>query len=136
LDAETIRRSGVRGNPDVSALASLDKNKLAVLVWHYHDDDVPGPDCGGGSWRWTICRSPTAWRQLTQYRIDSDHSNSYEAWKRMGSPMQPTPEQYAQLEKAGKLAELGTPQKIKVENGKADVNLKLPRQAVTLLVLE
>jgi xylan 1,4-beta-xylosidase len=33
----------VRGNPDVSALASLDKNKLAVLVWHYHDDDVPGP---------------------------------------------------------------------------------------------
>ena len=135
LDADTIRRSGVRENPDVSALASLDKNKLAVLVWHYHDDDVPGPDA---SVDLALDGLPFAngMATLTQYIIDADHSNSYEAWKRMGSPMQPTPEQYAQLEKAGKLAELGTPQKIKVENGKADVNLKLPRQAVTLLVLE
>ena len=30
--------------PDVAALASLDGDKLCVLVWHYHDDDVPGPD--------------------------------------------------------------------------------------------
>ena len=41
LDAETILKSGVRGQPDVSALATLDKNRLAVLVWHYADDDVP-----------------------------------------------------------------------------------------------
>ena len=27
----------------VSALASHDKEKLWVLLWHYHDDDVPGP---------------------------------------------------------------------------------------------
>src|SRR5262245_26799542 len=40
---DTIVRSGVRGKPDVSALASLDKNKLCVMAWHYHDDDVPGP---------------------------------------------------------------------------------------------
>ena len=38
-----IVRSGVRDRPDVSALASLDGNKLCVMVWHYHDDDVPGP---------------------------------------------------------------------------------------------
>ena len=41
---DTMLKEGVRGRPDVSALASLDKNKLCVLVWHYHDDDVPGPD--------------------------------------------------------------------------------------------
>jgi xylan 1,4-beta-xylosidase len=47
--------------PDVSALASLDKNKLAVLVWHYHDDDVPGPDAAVDL---TLdnCRSRTAMR--------------------------------------------------------------------------
>ena len=90
----------VRGKPDVSALASLDKNKLAVLVWHYHDDDVPGPDAAVDL---TLDGLPVAngTATLTQYIIDADHSNSYEAWKRMGSPMQPTPEQYAQLEKAG-----------------------------------
>src|SRR5690606_2772770 len=39
-----ILRSGVRGKADVSALASLGGKKLSVLVWHYHDDDVQGPD--------------------------------------------------------------------------------------------
>src|SRR5262249_14239103 len=44
VSLDTILRQGVREKPDVSALASLDQNKLCVLVWHYHDDDVAGPD--------------------------------------------------------------------------------------------
>jgi xylan 1,4-beta-xylosidase len=135
LDAETIRTQGVRANPDVSALASLDQHRLTVLVWHYHDDDVPGPDA---AIELALDNLPLAdgAATLTHYRIDADHSNSFEEWKRMGSPMQPTPEQYTQLEKAGKLAKLGDPEKIHVQNGKAMVHLKLPRQAVSLLVIE
>jgi len=135
LTADIIRARNVRENPDVSALASLDKNKLAVLVWHYHDDDVPGPAAAVDL---TLNGLPFAngSATLTQYLIDADHSNSYEAWKRMGSPMQPTPKQYTQLEKAGKLAKLGDPEKIQVENGNATIHFKLPRQAVSLLVLE
>ena len=41
---DTVMREGVRGAADVGSLASLDNNSLAVLVWHYHDDDLPGPD--------------------------------------------------------------------------------------------
>src|SRR5262249_46354437 len=41
---EVMMKSGVRGKPDVAALASVETNKLCVLVWHYHDDDLPGPD--------------------------------------------------------------------------------------------
>jgi xylan 1,4-beta-xylosidase len=26
------------------ALASLDGKELSVMLWHYHDDDLPGPD--------------------------------------------------------------------------------------------
>jgi xylan 1,4-beta-xylosidase len=135
LDAETIRTQGVRANPDVSALASLDQRRLTVLIWHYHDDDVPGPDA---AIELALDNLPLAdgAATLTHYRIDADHSNSFEEWKRMGSPMEPTPEQYTQLEKAGKLAELGDPEKIQVQNGKAIVHLKLPRQAVSLLVVE
>ncbi len=40
---------------------------------------------------------------LTQYRIDNEHSNSYEVWKKMGSPQNPTANQIAELEKAGQL---------------------------------
>jgi len=47
--------------------------------------------------------------KLTQYRIDAEHSNSYTAWLRLGSPAQPTSAQYAKLEKSGQLALLGTP---------------------------
>ena len=40
---EAIRTGGVRGKPDVSALASRAGSKLCVLIWHHHDDDLPGP---------------------------------------------------------------------------------------------
>jgi len=114
-------------------LASLDKNKLAVLVWHYHDDDLPGPSA---AIELTLAHPATAAGKLsvTQYRIDADHSNSYEAWKRLGSPHSLTQEQFTQLEQAGKLAALGAPETAAVENGRAVIRLKLPRQAVALLV--
>src|SRR5262249_7398135 len=43
LPLDEMVRRGVRDQPDVSALASLDGTKLCVMVWHYHDDDLPGP---------------------------------------------------------------------------------------------
>jgi xylan 1,4-beta-xylosidase len=135
LDAETIRAKGVRGNPDVSALASLGKNKIAVLVWYYHDDDLPGPDAAV---ELALNGVPLAngKARLTHYRIDADHSNSYETWKKMGMPLPLSPEQYAQLEKAGQLAELGQPETVRVEDGKTVVKFNLPRQGVSLLLLD
>ena len=44
LPLARIMASGVREQPDVGALASADDSTVAVLVWHYHDDDVAGPD--------------------------------------------------------------------------------------------
>ena len=122
LTADTIRARNVReNNPDVSALASLDKNKLAVLVWHYYDDDVPGPDANVDL---ALDNLPFANGdvKLTQYRIDADHSNSYEAWKRMGSPLPLSETQFAELEKAGQLAELEPPKNLRVNDGKLDLN--------------
>ncbi len=134
LDAEIIRKAGVRGAPDVSAQASLDTNKLCVLLWHYHDDDVPGPDAKV-ELILTGLALPDGQVKAQQFRIDADHGNSYEAWKRMGAPMQPSPAQYAKLEAAGKLAELDQPKSLRVRNGTAKIKLDLPRQGVALLVL-
>jgi xylan 1,4-beta-xylosidase len=42
---ETLMSDGVRGGADVGALATRRAGgEIAVLVWNYHDDDVPGPD--------------------------------------------------------------------------------------------
>jgi xylan 1,4-beta-xylosidase len=54
----------------------------------------------------------------------------------MGSPQQPTTEQYAELEKAGQLAVLGSPQPVKIVDGKLTIALRLPRQGVSLLLLK
>ena len=54
----------------------------------------------------------------------------------MGSPIAPTEEQYAQLEAAGKLARIDAPATLRVEKGQAALRFALPRQAVSLVVLE
>jgi xylan 1,4-beta-xylosidase len=128
-------KDGVRTTPDVSALASLEARKLSVVVWHYHDDDLPGP---AAAVELSVSGlSPASGEaRLRHYRIDESHSNSYAAWKRMGSPIAPNEQQYAELEAAGKLAEMEPPAGVRVDGGRVTVPLALPRQAVSLLVLE
>lgn len=133
LDA--IIKSGVRQSPDVTALAALSTNRLAVLVWHYHDDDVPGPTADVAL-RLTGLPVKVKSAKVTHYRIDADNSNAFEVWKRLGSPEQPTGVQRAKMEKASQLASLGAPEKISAADGSATFQLALPRQAVSLVILE
>jgi len=115
-------------------ISSLDGNKCCVLVCHYHDDDVQGPEASvelsvsGLPW-------PDGIAHERHYRIDSGHSNSFEFWKRLGSPQNPTPQQYAQLEKAGHLAVLEE-RDVRIEQGRFSRQFELPRQAVSLIVIE
>jgi xylan 1,4-beta-xylosidase len=135
VDLDAMLKEGVRGRADVSALASRDDRRLTILVWHYHDDDVAGPAAdvvlnveGLGVQRGTA--------KLQHFRIDAAHSNAYAAWLDMGSPQPPSPAQYAALEKASELARLDGASTVAVAGGRADVTFALPRQAVSLLVLE
>ncbi len=132
---EAILKDGVRGNPDVAALASIEANRLCVLVWHYHDDDVPGPDAAV---QLLLSGLPQASGKalLTHYRIDENHSNAYAGWKRMGSPPAPTREQYRHIEQAGRLSLLGAPSAVAVRDHQTELTFRLPRQGVSLLVLE
>jgi len=133
---DAIMRDGVRGAPDVSALASLAPRRLAVLVWHYHDDDVPGPDA-----RVSLALDGvplgTGDARVTHWRVDDTHSNAFAEWKRMGSPIAPNREQYDRLLRAGRLAKLDdAPATVHVADGNATLAFTLPRQAVSLVVLE
>ncbi|EHQ30092.1 GH39 family glycosyl hydrolase [Mucilaginibacter paludis] len=130
---KTILDSGIRKQTDVGVLATKAKGYAAVMVWNYHDEDKQD---AGSAIRLNISGVPSATAKLTQYRIDNQHSNSYEVWKKMGSPQNPTPQQISQLEKAGQLQTMGAAQKVLVKDGAAVVNLVLPRQGVALLKLD
>jgi xylan 1,4-beta-xylosidase len=133
LGVDVIRAKGVRDKPDVHAVASLQTGKLCVLAWNYHDDDVPGP---AAAVELALSRLPVANGPvlLQHYRIDNRHSNSYAAWKRMGSPQKPTARQVARLQEAAKLELLTSPEWVRTKDGRLTLRLTLPRQAVSLLV--
>ena len=132
---DSIRRDGVRAKPDVAALATLQSDKICVLVWHFHDDDLPGP---AADLELSLTHLPDrpGLFLLRHFRIDQDHSNAFEAWKRLGSPARPDPEQYARLEQASHLTLLNPPERLRPEAGKIALRFVLPRQAVSLLVLD
>lgn len=133
ISLDDIMKNGVRNAPDVAALAALDKNQLAILAWHYHDDDVAGEEAAV---EFKISNLPkNGEARLRRFLIDQMHSNSFTTWQKMGSPQNPNAEQIAQLEKAGQLAELDA-QQLKVQNTQTTLQFSLPRQAVSLLVLE
>ena len=135
-DLDVMMKEGVRGKPDVGALASRDARKVTVLTWHYHDDDVAGPDAAV-----TLAIDGLGLKhgeaKLTHYRIDASHGNAYTVWLAQGSPAKPTAEQYKALEAASQLAALkASPTRLTVKNGAATLPFALPRQAVSLVVVE
>ncbi|MBN1975091.1 MAG: hypothetical protein JW787_15725 [Sedimentisphaerales bacterium] len=134
IPLDSIIKQGVRNAPDVSAFASLDKNKLCIMLWHYHDDDVPGPDANVELMVSNIPSNITN-AAMEHYRIDEEHSNAYALWQKMGKPQETSDEQYAALEKAGQLQQISVPEKIQIDRGNANLRIKLPRKAVSLLVI-
>jgi xylan 1,4-beta-xylosidase len=135
IGLDTILKEGVHEGPDVSAIATLDGNKVCVMLWHYHDEDIPGPQADV---RLTLSGLPmrSGTLQLWHYRIDQQYSNAFTLWKKLGSPQQPTAQQYVQLEEAGHLAEIARKHSCRVANNQAVLQLNMPRQAVSLLVFE
>jgi xylan 1,4-beta-xylosidase len=135
IPAEEIVRAGVRGQADVDAFATKSAHEAAVMIWNYHDDDVPAADAEVTV---KIAGIPAGVRRvrLEDFRIDETHSNAYTAWKAMGEPQEPTPEQYARLKEAGQLELLGSPEWLEVSDGAVTIATQLPRQATSLLHLE
>jgi xylan 1,4-beta-xylosidase len=134
LPLDSLVKTGVAAKPDVDAIAARSDRKVTVLVWNYQDNDVTGPS------------APVALKaiglpanvdrlSMRQFRIDQDYSNAYTAWKRTGSPQQPTPQQYAALEAAGQLQSIGSPQGLTVRNGSAEIHFELPLQGLALIEL-
>ena len=123
---DTMLAAGVKEKPDVHAMASIDAHRRPC--WFRIITIRQKPDRRSRS----ISRSPgsrTAAYWCEHFRVDDEHSNSYEVWKKMGSPQQPSPEQYAQLEAAGQLQTLTSPRWVHAEEGRLRVPSRCPCMA-------
>ena len=132
LSADEMCKNSVRRAADINSIASTDNNSVAVMVWNYHDDDLSAPSSDIS----INVKNMTGRRVLvTHYRIDDQFSNSYEVWKAMGEPQNPSSEQLEILERSGQLQMYSSPVWKDVIVGKITVDFSLPRQGVSLIKL-
>ena len=125
-----ILQNGVREKSDIDGVATKSGRQIAALVWNYHDDDV---DAEAAPVHLTLQGLGGQRVLVEHFRIDHDHSNAFTVFKAMGSPQNPTKEQYAQLEAAGQLQLLGSPQWLNAKSGSLELNFDLPRQGLSLV---
>ncbi len=135
IPLEQMVKEGVRQSPDIDAFATRAEHEAAVMLWNYHDDDLPAT---GATVNLTVVGVPANVRRvlIEHYRIDANHSNAYTVWKGMGSPQSPSAEQYAQLMAAGGLELLQSPEWLDSEGGKVSITTELPRQGTSLVRLK
>jgi xylan 1,4-beta-xylosidase len=123
---------GVQGDADIGTIATRTADgRLALLVWHYHDDDVAGPDAQIRISLTGLRRVPAA---ATLWRVDPQHANAFTAWQAMGSPQSPDATQYAALEAASRMQaeSIGVAR----AKGGATIDVRLARQGVALIMLD
>ena len=132
LSAEEVLRAGVRGQPDINAIATRKDHEIEILIWNYHDADL---SVDAAKIELSVEGLPAIVSRalLEHFRIDADHSNAFTAWKEMGSPQAPSDHQYEQLEDAGQLQLLESPSFLAIENGTSHLRFSLPRQGLSLI---
>jgi xylan 1,4-beta-xylosidase len=133
IPLEQIVADGVRGETDVGALATrTPQGEVAVLIWNYHDDDLPGADAAVhlviNGLKLKAASSATLWR------VDGANANAFAAWQKMGAPQSPNATQYQELEKASEFVPQPLPSQ-RARLGARSFDLAVPRQGVALIVL-
>src|SRR5262249_51320305 len=100
----------------VDGIATLGERELCVMLWNFREEDISGP---ARKIRLEVAGLPKTNAPLAveQFRVDSETSNSYAAWRKMGSPQNPTAEQYEELEASGRLQRVGMPQATRTAAG-------------------
>ena len=132
LPTEQIVEGGVRAQPDINAMAARKNSEIEILVWHYHDDDLPGAEAPVDL---TIRNFPeNVERALLEHvRVDAHHSNAFTAWQEMGSPQSPTAREVEQLRRAGQLQLLTSPSWVSIAQGTLRLHFSIPRQGLSLV---
>lgn len=126
---DRIVTEGVRGAPDVGVLATRTAaGGLAILLWHYHDDDLPGPSAAVHISLTGV--DTKSLRHARLWRVDQDHGNAFGTWQALGSPDNPIPAQIGKMIDASRLSAAPIPLR------RDGIDLRLPRQGVALIEIK
>jgi xylan 1,4-beta-xylosidase len=132
---DDILANGVRGAPDVDAIAARDGAAIQVLVWNYHDDLV-GASATPVHLAIAVPESFGANVRVSHLRVDDAHGDAYAAWVAQGMPASPTPAQIDALQAAMEPSPLVPDATVAVgAGGSVAVDFELPRFAVSLITL-
>ena len=99
LTLDAILANSVRGQADIDAMATLNGQKIQVLVWNYHDDLVTA---AAASVRVSV-KVPASFGTrlaVSHLRVDDTHGDAYTVWTSQGSPASPSAAQIAALKAA------------------------------------
>lgn len=133
LPLARVIAESVTAAPDLNAVATRSGHQVAILLWNYHDADVPAAPA-------TVHLAADGLQgsavSVSEFRMDATHSNAYRVWLDLGSPVAPSPDQMAQLERAAALEQTVAEPSMAIQAGKVALDLELPRQAVVLVRLE
>jgi len=131
LPLADIVEHGVTAAPDVNAVATRSGSEIDILVWNYHDADLPAP---ASRVNLSVDGLKTKTVMAAEFRMDETHSNAYRAWQQMGSPAHPSADEVSELQRAAALEQTMPGHALAVHEGrKIDLALAVPRQAVLLV---
>ncbi|MDQ1451208.1 MAG: xylan 1,4-beta-xylosidase [Acidobacteriaceae bacterium] len=132
LPVEQIVTSSVTDWPDVDAIATRRGREVDVLLWNYHDADLPAI---AAKVAMEVRGLPVAQVTKEIFLMDATHSNAYAVWQRMGSPKQPSAAQQKELIGTGRLQREVAPHALAVKGGAVTLQMLLERQGVALVRL-
>jgi xylan 1,4-beta-xylosidase len=132
IPVDAIITESVRHEPDLGAVASIDDDRLTVLLWNYHDVAGGYEDRREVELNLQGLPKVQAGAIVREYTIDETSGNAYTAWLAMGSPQPPDAGQIARLHAAAEIRPIESRLTV-APDGTARLKLSLPRQSVKLI---
>ena len=122
----------------VEAWASRDDDgRIAIAVWNGTLDQskADGDPALDRSVTLEIDGLEATAYELRHHRVDRDHSNIARTWEALGRPVWPSDDDWRRLREDDRLATIGSPERIRLDGGRATLEIDLPMPAVSLIEL-
>ena len=130
-----VLANGVRAQPEIDGMATLNGGAVQVLVWNYHDDIVTA---AATPVHLTI-KVPASFGsgvRVSHLRVDESHGDAYTVWVSQGMPASPSSAQLDALHQAMNHSLLVPDTTAAVAaDGSVAVDFDLPRFGVSLVTI-
>ncbi|HEY5960791.1 MAG TPA: hypothetical protein VIV60_29755 [Polyangiaceae bacterium] len=131
-----ILKGGVRSQPDIDGMASMEGNSIEVLLWNYHDDIEEA----AATPVHLIVNVPAnfgASAHVSHLRVDGTHGNAYATWVAQGMPANPSVAQLASLQLAMQPSPLLPDETVAIgRDGSLPIDFDLPRFGISLVTIQ